>query len=175
LDGYNEKEDLMKQIAENRGSIKNVPYIPQRLKKVFVTAMDVTPENHIRALATFQRWVDSSISKTNNFPANATVDDMRQSYMLAYQLGCKGVTVFRDSSIKEQVLVAPKREKVEEIKKERYVTIKETTTETSEGTLLQHKTNGKYAYTSCPTCSSAAISFKEGCVTCESCGWGLCS
>ncbi len=168
-------EDLMKQIAENRGSIKNVPYIPQRLKKVFVTAMDVTPENHIRALATFQRWVDSSISKTNNFPANATVDDMRQSYMLAYQLGCKGVTVFRDSSIKEQVLVAPTREHVEEIKKERYVTIKETTTETSEGTLLQHKTNGKYAYTSCPTCDSTAISLKEGCVTCESCGWGLCS
>ena len=172
-------EDLMKQIAENRGRIKNVPYIPQRLKKVFVTAMDVTPENHIRALATFQRWVDSSISKTNNFPANATVDDMRQSYMLAYQLGCKGVTVFRDSSIKEQVLVAPKREKVEEVKKERYVTIKETTTETSEGTLLQHKTNGvhksKYDYTNCPTCDSTAISFKEGCVTCESCGWGLCS
>src|SRR3989344_1134525 len=172
-------EDLMKQIAENRGSIKNVPYIPQRLKKVFVTAMDVTPENHIRALDTFQRWVDSSISKTNNFPANATVDDMRQSYMLAYQLGCKGVTVFRDSSIKEQVLVAPTREHVEEVKKERYVAIKETTTETSEGTLLQHKSNGvhksKYDYTNCPTCDSTAISFKEGCVTCESCGCGLCS
>ena len=168
-------EDLMKQIAENRGSIRNVPYISQRLKKVFVTAMDVTPENHIRALAAFQKWVDSSISKTNNFPANATVDDMRQSYMLAYQLGCKGVTVFRDSSIKEQVLVAPTREHVEEVKKERYVAIKETTTETSEGTLLQHKTNGKYVYTNCPTCKSTAISFKEGCVTCDSCGWGLCS
>lgn len=173
-------EDLMKEIAENRGSIQNIPYIPQKLKRIFVTAMDATPESHIRALAAFQKWVDSSISKTNNFPANATVEDMRQSYLLAYQLGCKDVTVFRDSSIKEQVLVAPSKEKVQEVKKERYVmqqAVKETLTETSTGTLLQHqtKTNGKMQYKECPTCSSVALSFKEGCLTCESCGWGLCA
>lgn len=170
-------EDLMKQIAENRGSIQNVPYISQHLKRVFVTAMDATPESHIRALAAFQTWVDSSISKTNNFPANATVEDMRQSYLLAYQLGCKDVTVFRDSSIKEQVLVAPNREKTQEVKKEKYVVVKKTLTETASGTLLEHQ-NGlhqsKHEYKECPTCSSAALSFKEGCLTCESCGWGLC-
>jgi len=170
-------EDLMKQIAENRGSIQNVPYIPQHLKNIFVTAMDATPESHIRALAAFQVWVDSSISKTNNFPANATVEDMRQSYLLAYQLGCKDVTVFRDSSIKEQVLVAPSKTKTEELKKERYVlhTPSETVTETASGTLVQHVTNGKMQYKECPTCSSKALSFKEGCLTCESCGWGLCA
>ena len=170
-------DHLMKQIAENRGSIQNVPYIPQHLKNVFVTAMDATPESHIRALAAFQIWVDSSISKTNNFPANATVEDMRQSYLLAYQLGCKDVTVFRDSSIKEQVLVAPTKTKTEEIKKDRYVVVKpaETITETAAGTLVQHVTNGKMQYKECPTCSSKALSFKEGCLTCESCGWGLCA
>ena len=173
-------EDLMKQIAEKRGSIQNVAYMPQHLKRTFVTAMDATPESHIRALAAFQTWVDSSISKTNNFPANATVEDMRQSYLLAYQLGCKDVTVFRDSSIKEQVLVAPSREKAAEVKVQRYVPVTSAQsphtleTETTAGTLVQHLEKGKYEYKNCPTCD-AAVTFKEGCVTCESCGWGLCS
>lgn len=190
-------EDLMKQIAENKGSIQNVPYIPKRLKEIFVTAMDATPESHIRALASFQRWVDSSISKTNNFPADATVEDMRESYLLAYKLGCKDVTVFRDSSIKDQVLVAPSKEKKKEVKKERFVASKEPLfTETSAGTKLEHIANttlpqasttiidipktvithkSKYEHKECPSCNSSAVSFKEGCVTCESCGWGLCS
>ncbi len=179
-------EELMKEIAENSGSIQNIPYIPQKLKDTFVTAMDATPESHIRALAAFQRWVDSSISKTNNFPANATVEDMRRSYLLAYQLGCKDVTVFRDSSIKDQVLVAPKKEKAQEIKKEKYVMAKTAAEEvpTSSGLILKQQ-NGhaqkirdepgsKSDYKECPSCSSVALAFKEGCITCDSCGWGLC-
>ncbi len=104
---YDEK--LMADVNENRGGCHGISYIPAKLKKVFVTAMDITPEDHIKALAAFQKWTDSSISKTNNFPADATVDDMKESYLLAYKLGCKDVTVFRDSSIKDQVLVAPKK------------------------------------------------------------------
>ncbi len=104
---YDEK--LMADVNDNRGGCRGISYIPSKLKKVFVTAMDLSPEDHIRALAAFQKWTDSSISKTNNFPADATVEDMRQSYLLAYRLGCKDVTVFRDSSIKEQALVAPKK------------------------------------------------------------------
>ncbi len=104
---YDEK--LMADVNDNRGSCRGISYIPSKLKKIFVTAMDISPEDHIKALAAFQKWTDSSISKTNNFPADATVEDMRQSYLLAYKLGCKGVTVFRDSSIKEQALVAPKK------------------------------------------------------------------
>src|SRR3989338_4563269 len=166
-------EELMKEIAENNGSIQNIPYISQKLKNTFVTAMDATPESHIRALAAFQRWVDSSISKTNNFPANATIDDMRKSYILAYELGCKDVTVFRDSSIKDQVLVAPKRDKAVEVKKEKYV-MKPATQEvpTSTGLVLKQQ-NGhaqkakaipagnaldvpvsKHDYKECPECSS---------------------
>ncbi len=103
-------DDLMEEVMANRGSVQNVPYVPSDLKRVLVTAMDIAPEDHIRALAVVQKWVDSSVSKTNNFPADATVEDVRQSYLLAYRLGCKDVTVFRDTSIKEQVLVTPKKE-----------------------------------------------------------------
>lgn len=99
-------DQLIGDISEHAGSIQKIAYIPPALKRVFTVALDITPEDHIRALAAFQAWVDSSISKTNNFPANATVEYMKQSYMLAYTLGCKDVTVFRDTSIKEQVLVA---------------------------------------------------------------------
>ncbi len=107
---YDEK--LMAEINESGGSVQAVAYMPPILKKVFVTAMDIKPEDHIRMLAAFQEWTDSSISKTNNFPADATVDDMRESYLLAYKLGCKDVTVFRDSSIKDQVLVAPPKKSI---------------------------------------------------------------
>ncbi|MEK6954904.1 MAG: adenosylcobalamin-dependent ribonucleoside-diphosphate reductase [Candidatus Micrarchaeota archaeon] len=107
---YDEK--LMAEINDSGGNIQSVSYIPPSLKKVFVTAMDISPEDHIRMLAAFQNWTDSSISKTNNFPADATVDDMRESYLLAYRLGCKDVTVFRDTSIKDQVLVAPPKKVV---------------------------------------------------------------
>ncbi|HXZ90868.1 MAG TPA: adenosylcobalamin-dependent ribonucleoside-diphosphate reductase, partial [Candidatus Dormibacteraeota bacterium] len=102
-------DDLLRDVNDHGGSIQRITYIPEDLKRVYVTAMDIRPEDHIRALAAFQRWTDSSISKTNNFPANATVEAMRESYLLAYKLGCKDVTVFRDTSIKSQVLVAPRR------------------------------------------------------------------
>lgn len=102
-------DSLMEEVMASRGSVQQISYIPPHLKRVFVTALDISPEDHIRALAAVQKWVDSSVSKTNNFPADATVEDVKQSYILAYKLGCKDVTVFRDTSIKEQVLVAPSR------------------------------------------------------------------
>jgi len=97
---------LIRDVAAHKGTIAKLSYIPERLKKVFVTAHDISPKDHIRAMAAFQRWTDSSISKTNNFPVDATVDDVKEAYLLAYKLGCKGVTVYRDQSIKNQVLVS---------------------------------------------------------------------
>src|SRR3990172_5539664 len=152
-------EDLMRQIAENKGSLQAIPYIPKKMKETFVTAMDATPESHIRALAAFQVWVDSSISKTNNFPANATLEDMRQSYLLAYQLGCKDVTVFRDGSIQDQVLVAPSKEKAHVEKKAHFVNVE--VMKTTAGSTVQSKS--KFEYTTCPSCDTA-VSYKEGCV-----------
>jgi ribonucleoside-diphosphate reductase alpha chain len=95
-------DELMQQIAE-AGHI-HFDQVPERWQRVFVTAHDVTPEWHIRMQAAFQDSTDSAISKTCNFPEAATEEDVHKIYELAYQLGCKGVTVYRDNSREQQVL-----------------------------------------------------------------------
>ena len=66
--------------------------------------MDIIPKDHVKVRAAFQKWTDSSISKTNNLPSTATVDDVKDIYLLAHNRGCKGVTIYRDNSLKLQVL-----------------------------------------------------------------------
>ncbi len=95
-------EDLIKRIAE-QGHI-HFDEVPEKWQRVFVSAHGVTPERHIRMQAAYQDFTDSAISKTCNFPHEATEDDVRQIYELAYELGCKGVTVYRDGSRQMQVL-----------------------------------------------------------------------
>ena len=182
-------DELMEEICDNKGSVQGLSSFPEELQKVFVTALNITPEDHIRALASFQKWVDSSISKTNNFPADATIEHMRESYILAYKLGCKDVTVFRDTSIKEQVLVAPKKreEKVEakaaatatqamrhesQIESGNGIDNGAAEKEIESGDLLT-KTTGKAKHKICPECG-AETQIQEGCVSCKGCGWALC-
>jgi ribonucleoside-diphosphate reductase alpha chain len=105
-------DDLMERIAEE-GHI-HFPEVPASVQRVFVTAHDITPEWHVRMQAAFQEHVDSAISKTTNFSFEATADDVRRIYELAYELNCKGVTVYRDGCRPMQVLSTGKTGKGEQ-------------------------------------------------------------
>jgi ribonucleoside-diphosphate reductase alpha chain len=96
-------EELMGKIAHT-GNIQHVKEVPENIRKLFVTAHDITPEDHIRMQAAFQKYTDNAVSKTVNFSHEATVDDVAKVYKLAYELGCKGVTIYRDRSRTKQVL-----------------------------------------------------------------------
>ncbi|MFA5125341.1 MAG: vitamin B12-dependent ribonucleotide reductase [Patescibacteria group bacterium] len=94
---------LMEKIAE-KGSVQEMKEVPAEVRRAFVTSHDITPEWHIKMQAIFQKYTDNAVSKTINFHEDASIDDVRHAYMLAYEMGCKGLTIYRDNSRSEQVL-----------------------------------------------------------------------
>lgn len=101
-EGFYSRE-LMETIAD-KGSVSEIDEVPERYRKIFVTAHDIAPIWHIRMQAAFQKYTHNAVSKTVNFHHDATKEDVKEVYMLAYKMGCKGVTIYRDKSREEQVL-----------------------------------------------------------------------
>jgi ribonucleoside-diphosphate reductase alpha chain len=96
-------KELMQEVAQ-KGKLSDIEGVPKKMKRLFVTAHDITPEWHVRMQAAFQRHTDNAVSKTVNFPHDATKEDVARVYMLAYKEGCKGITIYRDRSRESQVL-----------------------------------------------------------------------
>ena len=105
-------EALMQDIADHNGSIQKIEEVPEDIRKVFITAMDIESFWHIKMQSAFQKYTNNAVSKTINLPNSATLDDVKEAYLLSYKLGCKGITVYRDGSRQVQVLNVKKEQKV---------------------------------------------------------------
>ncbi|MGI5827691.1 MAG: adenosylcobalamin-dependent ribonucleoside-diphosphate reductase [Patescibacteria group bacterium] len=166
------KRELIFEKVRQSGSCQGIAEIPEEIRKVFVVSSDLTASQHVRMQAALQQFVDNSISKTINFPSNATVDDVKRAYMLAWKLGCKGITVYVTGSRKEVVLESGSK------KNDAY-----TTNGASEfrGTPLVKRRIDQVprpfkptdALSSCPECG-AVMRKGEGCMTCPECGYSKC-
>jgi len=190
-------EALLEKIANNYGSVKGLDEIPEDLQKIFATAMDIHWADHLMAQSVWQHWIGNAISKTINMPTDVTSDDVKASYLLAHDLGLKGITVYRDGSRDKQVLHMDKNAKKifdvipsevihefiknhpnEYVKKQILNAVTKVSFETqilTDDTIESHQTveiaNDKKQ---CPTCTAILI-FKEGCCVCIECGYSGCT
>jgi ribonucleoside-diphosphate reductase alpha chain len=96
-------EELIQRIVENHGSVQGMKEVPKDLQETFKVAHDVNWRDHIKMQSAFQKWTDNAITKTINMPSTATPNDIKDAYILAWKLGCKGLTVYRDRTKNEQV------------------------------------------------------------------------
>lgn len=142
-------ENFMQRISET-GSCQDILELSQHMKDIFRVSMEIPYQWHIKMQAVWQKFTDSAVSKTINLPNDATVEDIKNAYLLAYETGCKGITVYRDGCRGEQVLNVGggqqgMRDKGQRIRGEE-----------------------------CPECQSE-LQLSEGCATCPKCGWSKCA
>jgi len=172
---YSEK--LMEKIA-NQGTLDGIKEVPDDVKEVFEVAFNVKPEEHIKIQAAFQAHTSNAVSKTINFPKNATVEDVKKGYMLAWKLGCKGCTVYRDGSRDNQVLNIQgtnevKSENIEPAAEELAPSTEQLMVMTSQGMETQTVPLHAKQLTLCPECETKLIK-QEGCILCPDCGFSAC-
>jgi ribonucleoside-diphosphate reductase alpha chain len=153
--------DQLMDLVAQEGSLFNIPEIPEQAKRLFVTAHDIAPSWHVRMQAAFQKHIDAAVSKTINFPAHVSVGDVGQVYLLAYELGCKGITIYRDGSRENQVLSTRPADLSEPISLAEAMKPE-----------MQRPENQLLASNTCPDCSSV-LQHNGGCLYCT-CGFSVC-
>ena len=187
-------DELLAKIADNYGSLKGIPEIPQWMQDVFVTAMDIHWADHLMAQGVWQDWIGNAIAKTINMPYDVTAEDVKSAYLLAHELGLKGITVYRDGSRHKQVLhmTSENAQKTFDVTPSEYVTGYVTTMisnpyiKSQVHSALELKVHDEEITSEpmrqeevsedrlCPTCKNNLV-FVEGCSICIECGFSGCT
>jgi ribonucleoside-diphosphate reductase alpha chain len=185
-------DEILAKIADNYGSVRGMPEIPEWIQRIFVTAMDIHWSDHLMAQAVWQEWIGNAIAKTINMPHDVSSDDVKASYLLAHELGLKGITVYRDGSRHTQVLhmTSENAEKTFEVEPSQYLhhfisqNIKNPYIKTEVNKALALKIPDEPLKESiteevteemlCPACKNHLV-FVEGCSICIECGFSGCT
>ena len=186
-------EEILEKIGDNYGSIQGLPEIPEWMQKIFVTAMDIHWADHLMAQAVWQEWIGNAIAKTINMPYDVSADDVKASYLLAHEMGLKGITVYRDGSRRKQVLhmTSKNAKKIFEVRPSNYITdfvsqhISNSYIKTHVDNALKFKVPDETPIENtvvdkvddnilCPTCKNNLV-FVEGCSLCIECGYSGCT
>jgi ribonucleoside-diphosphate reductase alpha chain len=142
---YSEK--IIQKVIANHGSCQGLPEIPLSVQKIFKVAHDIDWRDHLKMQAAFQKWTDNAITKTINMPDTVTSEDVKEAYVLAWKLGCKGLTIYRDKTKKDQVINFGKDER-SGVKNKEY---------------------------KCPNCDIKLTKDGNGkCLKCKKCGFSTC-
>jgi ribonucleoside-diphosphate reductase alpha chain len=187
-------DEILAKIADNYGSLKGLDEIPQWMQDVFVTAMDIHWADHLMAQGVWQDWIGNAIAKTINMPYDVTAEDVKSAYLLAHELGLKGITVYRDGSRHKQVLhmTSENAQKTFEVTPTAHVTGYVTANITNP--YIRSQINAALAIKVhendlkvepviqeeipedrlCPTCKNSLV-FVEGCSMCIECGYSGCT
>jgi len=187
-------DEILAKIADNYGSLKGLDEIPQWMQDTFVTAMDIHWADHLMAQGVWQDWIGNAIAKTINMPYDVTAEDVKSAYLLAHELGLKGITIYRDGSRHKQVLhmTSENARKTFEVTPSEYVTSFVTANITNP--YIKSQVNAALAIKVhneeikaeplkqeeisedrlCPTCKNNLV-FVEGCSICIECGYSGCT
>ncbi len=159
------RDRIVREVA-NLGSVAQVSGVPEEVKGVYRTAHDIVPEWHVQMQAAWQKYTDNAVSKTINFPHSATIDDVESAYMMAWKMGCKGITIYRDGSKDIQILSVGSEKKTESLGSQ--IIQSKIKTET-----LKERSEKSKHLEMCPECGSK-LAIEEGCAKCYSCGFSVC-
>ena len=161
------RDRIIREVA-NWGSLAKVSGVPEEVKGVYRTAHDIAPVWHVKMQAAWQKYTDNAVSKTINFPQSATIEEVESAYMMAWKMGCKGMTIYRDGSRETQILsIGSDRPAFAEATAGKQIIQSKIRTETL-------KERSQKLKLSCPECGGR-LAVEEGCSKCYGCGYSVCN